>query len=161
MKKQLLIVLLGVIFVFSSRAQRSQILFDSSWKFFRGEVADGEKQTTNDASWRAVELPHDWSIEDLPNQSDSVIGPFTTRSVGTTSTGYVVGGTGWYRKHFRLNNIADKEVSIYFDGVYMNSDVWINEHHLGNHPYGYTPFYYDLTPYLKPNGEENVLAVRV
>ena len=59
-----------------------------------------------------------------------------------------------------MNNIADKKVTIYFDGVYMNSDVWINGHHLGNHPYGYTPFYYDLTPYLKQNGE-NVLAVRV
>jgi beta-galactosidase len=161
MKKQLLIVMLCVIFVFTSRAQRSQFLFDSSWKFFRGEVADGEKQTTSDANWRVVELPHDWSIEDLPGQSDSVIGPFTTKSVGTTSTGYVVGGTAWYRRHFRLNNIVGKEVSIYFDGVYMNSDVWINEHHLGNHPYGYTPFYYDLTPYLKTNGEENVLAVRV
>jgi beta-galactosidase len=161
MKNKLLIVLAFVNFVFSSRAQRSQILFDSSWKFFRGEVADGERQTINDADWRVVELPHDWSIEDLPGQSDSVVGPFTTKSVGTTSTGYVVGGTGWYRRHFRVNNIAGKEVSIYFDGVYMNSDVWINEHHLGNHPYGYTPFYYDLTPYLKTNGGENVLAVRV
>ena len=161
MKKQLLIVLLCVICVFLSRAQHSQILFDSSWRFFRGEVADGEKQTMNDANWRVVELPHDWSIEDLPARADSVIGPFTTKSVGTTSTGYVVGGTGWYRRHFRLNKIAGKEISIYFDGVYMNSDVWINEHHLGNHPYGYTPFYYDLTPYLKTNGEENILAVRV
>lgn len=107
-----------------------------------------------------VELPHDWSIEDLSNQSDSIISPFTTKSVGATSTGYVVGGTAWYRKHFTLNNIANKKATIYFDGVYMNSDVWINEHHLDNHPYGYTPFYYDLTPYLKQNGE-NILAVRV
>src|SRR3954454_13025722 len=59
-----------------------------------------------------------------------------------------------------MNNTNGKEVSVLFDGVYMNSDVWINGHHLGNHPYGYTPFYYDLTPYLKSNGE-NVLAVRV
>jgi beta-galactosidase len=59
-----------------------------------------------------------------------------------------------------LGNISNKKYSIYFDGVYMNSDVWINGHHLGNHPYGYTPCYYDLTPYLKPNNE-NIIAVRV
>src|SRR5204863_1491232 len=75
-------------------------------------------------------------------------------------TGYAVGGIGWYRKHFRSGNIANKKFSIYFDGVYMNSDVWINGHHLGNYPYGYTPFYYDLTPFLKQNSE-NIIAVRV
>ncbi|MFI5188334.1 MAG: glycoside hydrolase family 2 TIM barrel-domain containing protein [Chitinophagales bacterium] len=142
-------------------AQRIQNLFDSSWKFFRGDVINGEKQNINDKNWRTVELPHDWSIEDLPNQSDSVIGPFTVKSIGTIATGYTVGGTGWYRKHFKLNNIAGKIISICFDGVYMNADVWINEHHLGDHPYGYTPFYYDLTKWLKKNGEENIIAVRV
>src|SRR6185369_8905821 len=70
------------------------------------------------------------------------------------------GGIGWYRKHFKLGSIASKKFSIYFDGVYMNSDVWINGHYLGNHPYGYTPFYYDLTSFLKQNGE-NIIAVRV
>ncbi|HEV8282813.1 MAG TPA: glycoside hydrolase family 2 TIM barrel-domain containing protein [Chitinophagaceae bacterium] len=160
MKKQLLVILSSLL-TSSINAQRIQALFDSSWKFFKGDIANGEKQNITDGDWRTVELPHDWSIEDLPNQSDSVIGPFTTKSVGSTSTGYVVGGTAWYRKHFRLNNIAGKRISIYFDGVYMNSDVWINEHHLGNHPYGYTPFYFDLTPWLKQNGEENILAVRV
>ena len=142
-------------------AQRTQTLFDSSWRFFRGDVPNGEKLNINDANWRTVELPHDWSIEDLPNPADSTIGPFTIKSVGTTSTGYVVGGTGWYRKTFRLNNSTGKKVSIYLDGAYMNTDVWINEHHLGNHPYGYTPFYFDLTPWLKQNGEQNLLAVRV
>src|SRR6266487_1863848 len=141
-------------------SQRTQSLLDYSWKFYRGDVPNGEKENLNDNDWRTAELPHDWSIEDLPDQSDSVIGPFSTKSIGATATGYTVGGTAWYRKHFTLNNIADKKVSIYFDAVYMNSDVWINEHHLGNHPYGYTPFYYDLTPYLKQNGE-NIIAVRV
>src|SRR5438477_1333127 len=160
MKKQLLFVSVSWLLISSANAQRIETLFDPSWKFFRGDVSNGEKQNMNDADWRTVELPHDWSIEDLPGQSDSVIGPFTTRSVGSTSTGYVVGGTAWYRKHFKLNNIAGKKISIYFDGVYMNSDVWINEHHLGTHPYGYTPFYYDLTSYLRENGE-NILTVRV
>jgi beta-galactosidase len=137
------------------------IPFDTNWKFFRGDVIQGEAINFNDATWRNIELPHDWSIEDLPAQGDSIIGPFSKASVGGSSTGFTVGGTGWYRKTFTLDKIASqKVVSIYFDGVYMNSDVWINGHHLGNHPYGYTPFYYDLTPYLKYNGV-NVLAVKV
>jgi beta-galactosidase len=150
-----------LLFVSFIHAQRTQLLFDSSWKFVKHDVDNGEKQSVNDKDWRTVQLPHDWSIEDLPNQSDSVIGPFTTKCIGATSTGYTVGGVAWYRKHFKLNKIANKEVAVCFDGVYMNSDVWINEHHLGNHPYGYTPFYYDITPYLKQNGEENIIAVRV
>ena len=91
------------------------------------------------------------------------VGPFDSAiSEGGASTGYVVGGTGWYRKHFTLApSDTGKHVTICFDGVYMNADVWLNGHHLGNHPYGYTPFFYDLTPYLKVNGQDNVLAVQI
>ncbi len=159
MKNFLFIFLFAILFD-SIHAQRTQTLFEENWKFLKADIQDGEKETLNDNDWRTVELPHDWSIEDLPDQSDSVTGPFTSKSIGATATGYTVGGTAWYRKHFILNNITNKKVTVYFDGVYMNSDVWINEHHLGNHPYGYTPFYYDLTPYLKQNGE-NIIAVRV
>ena len=160
MKKRLLFFSIILLTSLSISAQRSQTLFDSSWKFYRGDIVDGEKQNIDDNNWRTVQLPHDWSIEDLPDQSDSVIGPFSTKSVGTTATGYTVGGTGWYRKHFTLKNTSGKKVFIDFDGVYMNAEVWINEHHLGNHPYGYTPFSFDITPYLRQNGE-NILAVRV
>ena len=126
MKK--LIILLSLIgFVFANaNSQRVHRLFDASWKFHRGDVSNGEKENFNDQNWRILDLPHDWSIEDLPHQSDSVIGPFSAKSVGATATGYTVGGTSWYRKHFVENNIADKKVVIYFDGVYMNSDVYIN-----------------------------------
>lgn len=73
-----------------------------------------------------------------------------------------MGGTGWYRKHFKLEKTdEDKLIQVLFDGVYMNADVWINGHHLGNHPYGYTAFAYDLTPHLNPAGQENVVAVQV
>src|SRR5207249_2189487 len=98
-----------------------------------------------------------------PNQTpDSIIGPFNQTSPGGIFTGFTIGGTGWYRKKFVTDKpLHNKHVTIHFDGVYMNSDVWLNGHHLGNHPYGYTPFYYDLTTYLKPAGQENVLAVRV
>lgn len=159
MKKIPLLFLLLVLFG-KTNAQRTETVFDANWKFIKADVPDGEKINTDDKSWRTVELPHDWSIEDLPNQSDSVRGPFTSASIGATATGYTVGGIAWYRKHFTLSNTANKKVSIYFDGVYMNSDVWLNGHHLGNHPYGYTPFYYDLTAYLNNNGD-NVIAVRV
>ena len=158
---KLLLSILSFILLNTAYAQRTQTLFDSSWKFLKADVTNGEKEDLDDKNWRIVLLPHDWSIEDLPNQSDSVKGPFSASSIGATATGYTIGGTAWYRKHFTLNNIPGKKVTIYFDGVYMNSDVWINEHYLGNHPYGYTAFYYDLTPWLKTNGEENVIAVRV
>ena len=90
-------------------------------------------------------------------------GPFdTAQTEGGASTGHVVGGTGWYRKHFTLTPAEHgKRVAVRFDGVYMNADFWINGKPLGNHPYGYTSFEFDLTPHLKPTGQENVIAVRV
>jgi len=151
-------------FFLMSHAQNSSgnrnMSFDADWRFIKDSTIAAETVNYDDSKWRAISLPHDWSIEDLPGQSDSVTGPFTSKSIGATATGYTVGGIGWYRKHFTLNNIANKKIEIYFDGIYMNSDVWIYGHHLGNHPYGYTAFYYDLTPYLKQNGK-NILAVRV
>lgn len=91
------------------------------------------------------------------------VGPFdTTESKGGASTGHVVGGTGWYRKYFTLSSAdAGERVVVRFDGVYMNADFWINGQPLGNHPCGYTSFEFDLTPHLKPAGQENVIAVRV
>ena len=91
-----------------------------------------------------------------------MVGPFSPESPGGAATGYTLGGTGWYRKHFVLDKqTLGKRVAIEFDGVYMDSDVWLNGHPLGNHPYGYTAFAYDLTEFLNPPGQENVLAVRV
>ena len=91
------------------------------------------------------------------------VGPFDPgQSEGGASTGHVLGGTGWYRKRFKLAPAdAGKVVVVRFDGVYMNADFWINGQPLGNHPYGYTSFEFDLTPCLKPAGEENVISVRV
>jgi beta-galactosidase len=146
-------------------------LFDANWKFFRGKAEGAEKLGFDDKVWRMIDLPHDWSIEDLPNQGTSklpngkthiISGPFDSESVTAYNTGYTVGGTGWYRKHFKLSeNLADKVISVNFDGVYMNADVWINGHHLGNHPYGYTAFGFDLSKYLNFGESENILAVEV
>lgn len=160
MKQQLYLSVLFSLLSVALFGQRTENLFDAFWKFFKGDIVNAEQVNFNDAAWRVLDLPHDWSIEDLPNQSDSVIGPFAKRSIGTTATAYTVGGLAWYRKHFTVGNTSNKKFTIYFDGVYMNSDVWINGQHLGNHPYGYTPFYYDLTPYIKQNAD-NVIAVRV
>jgi len=149
-------------------------LLDDGWRFHRGDAPGAEQPGLDDSEWRTLSLPHDWSIEDLPPQHSETtgegaiwddathparIGPFDRdRSEGKGSTGWTVGGTGWYRKRFTVP--AGRQAEVRFDGVYMNADVWLNGHHLGNHPYGYTGFAYDLTPHLRPGGE-NVLAVRV
>jgi beta-galactosidase len=89
-------------------------------------------------------------------------GPFESTCPGGSGAGYLNAGIGWYRKTFKLpENIKHKRVFIEFDGVYMNSDVWINNTHLGNRPYGYSSFQYELTQHLKFGNENNVLAVRV
>jgi len=135
-------------------------LFDYGWKFQRGDAPGAEQPSFDDSAWRRLDLPHDWSIEDSPGPES--IGPFSRQSPGGPPTGHVLGGTGWYRKSFVLDQSdAGKTVEIVFDGVYMESDVWINGRHAGMHPYGYTPFYYDITPYLNQPGTANVIAVRV
>lgn len=84
------------------------------------------------------------------------------RSAGNLDTGYAVGGTGWYRLHFEMAKAdAGKQVTVFFDGSYMETTVWINGHRVGRNVYGYSPFMFDLTPYLKHSGDMNVLAVRV
>ena len=91
-----------------------------------------------------------------------VSGPFDSEAPGAKNTAFTIGGTGWYRKHFMLPKEArGQTVTVQFDGVYMNADVWINGQHLGEHPYGYTSFSFDLSPHLRFGDEENVLAVRV
>jgi beta-galactosidase len=136
---------------------RLQILFDADWRFHRGDVDGGEKAGLDDSSWRLLSLPHDWSIEDIPG-TDSPIDP---NAIGGISTGYTVGGTGWYRKTFTVPaKLEGKRFHLQFDGVYMNADVWLNGQHLGNHPYGYTSFWYDITDKIRA-GEENILAVEV
>ena len=161
----LLIAQLFLLLVCSgTHAQDSRnIPFDRDWRFKKGSIAGAENPAYNDEGWRTLNLPHDWSIEDLPNQvKDSVTGPFSRTSIGKSATGFTVGGTGWYRKKFELPKTTQgKIVTIHFDGVYMNSDVWVNGHHLGNHPYGYSPFDYDLSSYLNPAGQENVVVVKV
>ena len=136
---------------------RSEILFDAGWRFSRGDVAGAEKGKFDDSAWRMVDLPHDWSIEDIPGTNS----PFDSNAIGGIDAGYLIGGTGWYRKTFYTNSdITPKVIHLQFDGVYMNADIWLNGQLLGNHPYGYTSFMYDITGKLLP-GQQNTIAVRV
>ena len=142
-------------------------LFDSDWKFYRGTLTGAQDPNFDDKTWRDVTLPHDWSIEDLPvpevtAASRVVSGPFDSQAPHGDSTAFTLGGVGWYRRHFMMpREAAGKTVMVQFDGVYMDAEVWINGQPLGQHPYGYTPFVFDLTQYLHFGDEENVLAVCV
>jgi beta-galactosidase len=164
-----LLQIMSVLLLASSTNIKAQeknqrnLSFDSNWKFYLGDVKDAEKPAFNDMSWRNIDLPHDWSIEKLPGQeAGKVIGPFSKESKGTTATGYTVGGVGWYRKTFIINPKDKSKITIIsFDGVYMNCDVWINGKLLGNHPYGYTAFDYDISSFLNSSGKPNVIVVKV
>ncbi len=166
MKRYLLlfkcILIISVIFIKSCSERESKTQprihkkFDFGWKFHRGDIAPATEQDISE--WREVDLPHDWSIEDIPG-TDS---PFDSTVINGRSVGFTVGGTSWYVKEFSLGQkYNNKTITILFEGIYMDADVWINGHHLGNHPYGYTSFYYDLTDYLKTDGSTNRLAVQV
>ncbi len=133
-------------------APRQRIIMDANWKFLLGDPADAQKIEFPDSTWEAVNVPHDWSIE----------GPFDRNAPATGSGGYLPTGIGWYRKTFTApESDRNHRVEIEFDGVYENSEVWINGHSLGERPFGYASFVYDLTPYLQFGATENVLAVRV
>lgn len=124
--------------------------FNSDWKFNKGDESGSQDIDFDDSSWRTLDLPHDWSIES----------EFTTD--GESESGFLLGGIGWYRKTFQLSeSYANKRVSIEFGGVYMNATVYVNGTELGTHPYGYTPFAFDITDYLNFDGTDNVIAVKV
>jgi len=131
---------------------RSVIDFNKDWKFLLGNDSSAIEIKYDDSKWRQLSLPHDWSIE-----SD-----FVKDAPATNQGGSLPGGIGWYRKTFTLPVSAkDKNVFIEFDGVYKNSEVWINGHYLGKRPNGYVAFSYDLTPFLLPSPQKNVIAVKV
>jgi beta-galactosidase len=151
----LLFIITGMLacttFTVITVAQNRQcISIDFNWKFMLDDSLTAEQADFDDRNWRDLDLPHDWSIE----------GPYDKNAVTGGSGGFLPTGIGWYRKHLTLPNDAKgKTVWIEFDGVYMNSDAWINGHHLGNYPYGYNSFHYDLTSYVVEG--ENIIAVRV
>jgi beta-galactosidase len=162
-------------------AQRDRQLFDFDWRFRAGEVAAGQTPALDDANWEAVDLPHDFMVEGkgqaivIPNPNarggagrggnanapTTPEGPFDPRSPGGSGNGYLNGGIGWYRKTFTVpQNATARRVLLEFEGVYMNSEIWLNGEKIGGRPYGYSTFEIDLTSHVKI-GAPNVLAVRV
>ncbi len=148
--------------VTGDKTEKRTVLFDAEWRFIKADPKGAEKADFDDSDWRLLDLPHDWSIEDLPNQSDSIIGPFSKAAIGKMGTGYTVGGTAWYRKTFTVDK-ADRHKTAYlqFDGIYMVSDIWVNGKFVGRNTNGYTSFFFDITPFLNPAGQSNVVAVKV
>jgi beta-galactosidase len=132
-------------------------LFDDHWRFYRGGAQRAEQPEFDDSQWQIVNLPHDWSIEDPPGTGS----PFDVKAISQVSGGFTTGGTGWYRKSFAVPDHAKGKIAtLKFDGVYMNAECWLNGHYLGDHPYGYTSFYYDVTSLIR-YGDNNLLAVKV
>ncbi|MFV0604582.1 MAG: sugar-binding domain-containing protein, partial [Niabella sp.] len=133
MKSVLLVCVLCAIFL-QVPAQRETMDFNNDWKFTLSDNALYSNKTYNDVAWRKLDVPHDWSIE----------GKFDSTHPSGNSGGALPGGIGWYRKTFKLPYAAkNKKVFIQFDGVYENSEVWINGHYLGKRPYGYVAFEYE------------------
>jgi beta-galactosidase len=157
MKTMMRTLLIAIFFlplanVFANSRPGNTVPFNEDWRFHLGDIQDGQNPQLDDSRWRGLDLPHDWSIE----------GEFSEKNPATPGGGALPGGTGWYRKTFTVSPKAKgKLVLVEFDGVYRNSEVWINGQYLGKRPYGYISFRYELTPYLKFGAEKNVIAVKV
>lgn len=136
----------------SEKSVRIRTNFNSSWKFYLGDDSFAISSEYDDSHWRVLNLPHDWSIE----------GEFSEAHPTKPAGGALPAGTGWYRKSFQIPEAdTDKRLYIEFDGIYRNSEVWLNGNFLGKRANGYISFSYELTPYLKYGKHNNILAVRV
>lgn len=152
MKKLLFPVLALMLAIGCQKSQSPRTVedFNFDWRFTLGDDNAFARADYDDSGWRELHLPHDWSIE----------GEFDKNNPSTEWSGALPGGIGWYRKHFTSPETADKIVNIEFDGIFMNSTVYVNGHEVGYRPYGYSSLSYDITPYLNAAGEDNVIAVR-
>ena len=151
MKKTLFTILIFFSVLFISHAQRTEINFNNDWHFILDVDETKFSETKfDDSSWNKVNVPHDWSFEKgVRKGGDQKQGG-----------GYHDGGIGWYRKYFNIKKESLSKITyINFDGVYMNSEVWVNGNRLGKRPYGYISFRYDISQYLKEG--KNTIAVRV
>lgn len=149
--KRLSTLFLVIMAIACGATARERINFDKGWRFALADSVQMSALDYNDSKWHTLNVPHDWAIE----------GDFSASAPSGNSGGALPGGIGWYRKTFTVDN-ADKGKMMYidFDGVYMNAKVWINGTLLGQRPYGYSSFRYDITPYIIYGGK-NVVAVRV
>jgi len=124
--------------------------FNNGWKFYLGTSGTAQNPGFNDSDWTSVNLPHDFSI--FQNYTSS----------GEAESGFLPGGTGWYRKTFTIPaSLEGKTIILNFDGVYSDATVYVNGTQVGEHHYGYTPFAFDITDLVTCDGAtENVIAVK-
>ncbi|HCL01215.1 MAG TPA: glycoside hydrolase family 2 [Lachnoclostridium phytofermentans] len=128
----------------------THIPLNKDWKFCYGDSQDAWYKGFNDSNWQSITVPHDWSVTM----------PFSREF--SSGTGYLAGGIGWYRTHFKLpKEYIGKQISVIFDGVYKNSQVWCNSYYLGKRPNGYSTFSYDISSFAHFGEEENVLSLKV
>ncbi len=150
--KRFLFLLLAMAALYTVQA-RERKCFDADWRFVLADSAHMADVDYNDSHWRKLSLPHDWAIE----------GDFYAGNPSGAGGGALPGGVGWYRKTFSIpltpSQNGGTSCFIEFDGVYMNSTVYVNGQKVGFRPYGYSSFEYDITEYLKKG--ENIIAVRV
>src|SRR3972149_5810485 len=153
---KLVLILITAVILYQcsgiSVKKREVLNFTGSWKFHPGDIENACQPGFDDAAWRILNLPHDWSIE----------GKFSADHPATPGGGALPGGIGWYRKLFTLpEEDSVKMIFIDFDGIYRNSEVWINGNYLGKRPNGYISFRYNLTPFLNFGEKLNIIAVKV
>ena len=149
MKRILSIAVLCLSFLSVAASPRKQ-LFNDHWHFTLGDVPEAQAEDFDSKEWRQLTLPHDWSIE----------GRFDKDAPAGNDGGYLPAGIGWYRKTFELPaDAGGKKWQLSFEGIYMNSDVYINGQRAGGRPYGYSSFFVDITPYVRAG--KNTVAVRV
>lgn len=147
-----LLLISSVVAKAQSGHSRQTLSFDKGWAFIQRDASGAEKPAFDDSKWKKIDVPHDWSI----------LGTVDHNTASGRGGGFLPSGIGWYRKRFTLDaSDATKKISILFDGIMANSDVWINGYHLGKRPYGYISLNYDLTGHLNfGKGKANVLAVK-
>ena len=152
-KRFKLIIAMAIISMAACTIQESDVPdqdFNKGWLFHKGEAEGAEAANFDDSQWRELDLPHDWAAE----------GPFSDEYNARTG-GLPVHGTGWYRKHFTIDaSMKNKRISVEFDGAMNNNVVWVNGEKVGDRPYGYIGFEFDITDFVNV-GKENVIAVRL
>ncbi|MBP8959411.1 MAG: DUF4982 domain-containing protein [Bacteroidales bacterium] len=143
------VLALTTISLNAQNIDREVVNFNFGWKFMKGDFPDARTPEFDDSGWRTLDIPHDWSIE----------GPFSPK--WASCTGYLPGGIGWYRKTFDVPRSWKKgKVFVMFEGIYNNSEIWINGNYLGKRPNGYISFQNDITPFLK-YGKTNIMSVKI
>ncbi|WP_299555407.1 sugar-binding domain-containing protein [Seonamhaeicola sp.] len=153
-KKYLVVGILSFLMLSCTKAENpiQEANFNLDWNFFLSEK-EVEFSQIEESQYKKVNIPHDWVVE---GEFDESLGK------DAWATGYIPGkGYGYYTKTFDKAVDKDELVYVLFDGVYNNATIFINGHQLGFHPYGYSPFYFEVSKYLKEDGKNNVLAVQI